>query len=137
MSLWGKDSMWVQRELAQESREQSQAHAPHNCPNGQCWPALLHLVRGGENTSWRPFLHFPLSKHLNDLNVRGVPAVMLEDWDSGDDEGKHQGFRREAGAGDRMGPWLRLNDEMFWRTTNLQGIEQEQGLEAQRHRAGG
>lgn len=60
-------------------------------------------------------------------------------WRTGtqDDEGKHQGFRREAGAGDRMGPWLRLNDEMFWRMTNLQGFEQEQGLEAQRHRKGG
>lgn len=74
---------------------------------------------------------------MNDLNVRGVPAIVLEDWDSENDEDKHQGFLREAGDGDRMGPWLRLNEEMFWRMTNLQGIEQEQGLEAQRHRAGG
>ena len=74
---------------------------------------------------------------MNGLNVRGVPAIVLEDWDSGNDEDKHQGFRREAGDGDRMGPWLMLNEEMFWRMTNLQGIEQEQGLEAQRHRAGG
>lgn len=45
-------------------------------------------------------------------------------------EDEHQGFLKEGGGGDRMGPWLSLHEEMFWLVINLEGIEQEQGLRA-------
>lgn len=52
-------------------------------------------------------------------------------------EDEHQGFLKERGGGDRMGPWLSLREEMFWMKINLEGIEQEQGLGAQSNRVAG
>lgn len=48
------------------------------------------------------------------------------------EDNKHQGFLKEVGDGDRMGPWLSLHEEMFWMMINLEGIEQELGLGAQK-----
>lgn len=52
-------------------------------------------------------------------------------------EDEHQGFLREGGGGDRMGPWLSLHEEMFWMMINLEGIAQELGLGAQSNRVAG
>lgn len=42
------------------------------------------------------------------------------------EEDEHWGFLREGGGGgDRMGPWLRLHEEMFWMMINLEGIVKE------------
>lgn len=52
-------------------------------------------------------------------------------------EDEHQGFLKEGGGGDRMGPWLSLHEEMFWMRINLEAIEQEQRLGAQSNRVAG